>query len=192
MKTGKRKLLIATILIIVIIFILLNLILIKNFLIQKKQIKFNQILKSTSITPITENNNILKTINYQAQKSDWRIVIQKINLNAPILEGTTKEVLRRGVGHFVTTATLDGNVCLAAHNRGYKYNYFQEIKKLEVGDLIEYQTLNKNKTYEVIRNEVIKETDITYLQNTKENKLTLITCEENKKEYRRCIQAKEI
>ena len=31
-----------------------------------------------------------------------------------------------------------------------------------------------------------------YLENTEENRITLITCVENQKEYRRCIQAEEI
>lgn len=46
--------------------------------------------------------------------------------------------------------------------------------------------------YKVSLNKVIKETDWTYIQNTKDNRLTLITCEMNKKEYRRCVQAVEI
>ena len=39
---------------------------------------------------------------------------------------------------------------------------------------------------------IIKDTDWSYLQETKENKLTLITCVENEPKYRRCIQAIEI
>ena len=49
-----------------------------------------------------------------------------------------------------------------------------------------------NKNYKVFRNEVIEETDWTYLKNTEENIITLVTCEENAREYRTCIQAKEI
>ena len=87
---------------------------------------------------------------------------------------------------------LTGNICLAAHNRGYKYNFFQEIKKLEIGDKILYILQGEERYFKVVSNMVIEETDISVLENTKENKLTLITCEENKKEYRRCIQAEEI
>ena len=109
-----------------------------------------------------------------------------------IIEGTESEILRRAVGHFASSSTWNGNVCLAAHNRGYKYNYFGEIKKLELGDIITYQTEYGERKYEVVINEIIKETDLSYIQDTKENKLTLITCEENKREYRRCIQANQI
>lgn len=119
----------------------------------------------------------------------WRIEIPKIQLNAPIYEGTDAETLRKGVGHFEDTSIWEGNICLAAHNRGYKYNYFQDIVLLEVGDEIIYQTPKGKKTYVVQENKKIKETNVSYIQRTKENKLTLITCEKNEKEYRRCVQA---
>ena len=85
-----------------------------------------------------------------------------------------------------------GNICLAAHNRGYKYNFFQEIKNLRIGDIIKYIINGEELEFEVSSNNVIEETDIAVLKDTDETKLTLITCEENKKEYRRCIQAEVI
>lgn len=60
------------------------------------------------------------------------------------------------------------------------------------GDIIIYSTEKGQRKYKVSLNKVIKETDWTYIQNTKDNRLTLITCEMNKKEYRRCVQAVEI
>lgn len=192
-KFSKRKLTIIIIisLILEIIFISYSLIQIKYFNIQKKQINSSLVLKTTSLKPINtiDANQIVKS---QYKSNNWRIQISKIHLDAPILEGTESEILRRGVGHFRSSSIWNGNVCLAAHNRGYKYNYFQEIKKLEVGDVIKYKTENGEKEYKVVSNKIIKETDWSSIQNTKENKITLITCEENKREYRRCIQAKQI
>ena len=162
-----------------------------KFYIQKKQINASLVLEKVSIAPI----NTITTkpiINQQYKNYNWRIKISKINLDAPILEGTEKEILRRAVGHFENTEVWNGNVCLAAHNRGYKYNYFGEIKKLEIGDIITYQTEYGEKNYEVVSNKIIEETDWSAIENTKENRITLITCEENKTEYRRCVQAKEI
>ena len=86
----------------------------------------------------------------------------------------------------------NGNVALAGHNRGYRCNFFQEIKNLKNGDILIYSTEKGQRKYKVSLNKVIKETDWTYIQNTKDNRLTLITCEMNKKEYRRCVQAVEI
>ncbi len=139
-----------------------------------------------------ENNMTKKEIvGIQYKNNKWRIIIPKINLNAPILEGTEKDILHRAVGHFKTTSKWNGNVALAAHNRGYKYNYFQEIKKLEIGDLVEYQTKQGIRNYEVISKNKIEETDLSCLEDTKENTLTLITCVRNEPEYRLCIKAKQ-
>lgn len=191
LNINKRKLLIIIISISILLFISTNFILLKHFYIQKKRNYSNLILKNTNIPPIKtiEIDEIVKS---QYKSSNWRLIIEKINLDAPIIEGTTKEVLRRGIGHFESTTKWEGNICLAAHNRGYKYNYFQEIKKLENGDIITYKTQQGTKKYKVISNKLIKETDWSCVKETKENKITLITCEENKKEYRRCIQAREI
>lgn len=119
----------------------------------------------------------------------WRIEIPKIQLNAPIYEGTEAEILRKGIGHFENTATWEGNVCLIAENKEDKYNYFQNIDLLQIGDEIIYQTEKGTKTYVVQVNEKVKETNLKYIQNTKENRITLITYEEDEKEYRRYVQA---
>ena len=66
------------------------------------------------------------------------------------------------------------------------------MKKLEKGDKIIYSTKYGIKEYKVILNKIIKQTDWSYIKNTKDNRITLITCVENMYEYRRCIQAIEI
>ena len=99
--------------------------------------------------------------------------------------------MNKYVGHFEETSKTIGNVGLAAHNRGYEVNYFSELKKLKKGDEIVYQYYDFVKTYIVIDNKIIKDTDWSYLEKTEENKVTLITCVENEPEYRRCVQAIE-
>ena len=96
------------------------------------------------------------------------------------------------VGHFEETAKINGNIGLAAHNRGYKVNYFSNLKKVKEDDEIIYQYQDYKKTYVVTKNVVIKDIDWSYLQNTKENKITLITCIENEPNYRRCVQGIEL
>lgn len=88
------------------------------------------------------------------------------------------------VGHFENTNLLNGNVGLAAHNRGYPINYFARLKELEFGDEIIYKQGYETKKY-VVNN-------ITIIQDTEENTITLITCVENKPTQRRCIQGIEI
>jgi len=123
---------------------------------------------------------------------NWGISIPKINLIAPIEEGTTSQIMNRSVGHFVDTSISNGNVALAAHNRGYPKNYFENIKLLRKGDYILYKLDDISKIYIVDIVTVIKDTDWRYLENTEDNRITLITCIENEPEYRRCIQGKEI
>ena len=47
----------------------------------------------------------------------WQIEIPKIDLIAPINEGTSQEVMLEYVGHFENTEMWEGNIGLAAHNR---------------------------------------------------------------------------
>lgn len=135
---------------------------------------------------ITTNNENLETVN-----TIWQIKIPKINLIANIKEGTDKETLNQFVGHFEETQRQNGNIGLAAHNRGYEVNYFARLRELKKGDEIIYQYNNYNKTYVVIRVLIIKDTNWDVLENTEENILTLITCVENEPEFRRCVQAEE-
>ena len=121
----------------------------------------------------------------------WQIEIPKISLVACISEGTTKEILNKYVGHFEKTAKEEGNVGLAAHNRGYEVNYFQDLKLLKQGDEIIYKHNEFEKIYEVYKCRIIKDIEWEYLEQTEDNMLTLITCVENQPEYRRCIQAIE-
>ena len=53
------------------------------------------------------------------------------------------------VGHFENTNLLNGNVGLAAHNRGYPINYFARLKELEFGDEIIYKQGYETKKYVV-------------------------------------------
>ncbi len=126
------------------------------------------------------------------EKSEfWQIEIPTIALVANIEEGTDKEILNQYVGHFTTTQKEIGNIGLAAHNRGYEVNYFQDLKLLKKGDEIKYKYNEFEKVYEVEKCRIIKDTEWEYLENTEDNRLTLITCVENQPEYRRCVQAVE-
>ena len=133
---------------------------------------------------VGENTKVEKTFVF-----DWYIEIPKINLYAPIEEGTGEEVLNRSIGHFPDTARRNGNCGFAAHNRGYRVNYFARIKELEKNDKIYYFVDGKKYTYRVEEVFIVYETDWSVLDETKENRLTLLTCVENREEYRLCVQA---
>lgn len=202
---SKRNKIIISVIVSIIILFIADFFLIK-FNYQKKVQSSSLVFKSNEVNSNKENKKsnkdkvndekqILKTnqvVLNQYKQNDWRIFIPTLNLDAPILDGTSQSILRKAVGHFEDTPTLDGNVCLAAHNRGYKYNFFQEIKRLNIGDVITYQKGEVSRIYSVKWKGKIEETDLSYIKNTKENMLTLLTCVEDMPEYRLCVQAYQI
>ena len=142
-----------------------------------------------------DSKDELKDENFNQEKVDlgnWYIEIPAISLTAPIAEGTEADILNDKVGHFIDTSCEFGNIGLAAHNRGYKKNYFQNLKKLKKEDQIIYTHDSFKKIYSIDKIEIIENTDWSYLKNTDENKITLITCIENEPKYRRCIQGTEL
>ncbi len=158
----------------------------KSFSYENQEYSNNIIAKKINSKTNTSNVNTQENI-----CEEWYLEIPKINLFAKIAEGTEEKILNEYIGHFKETTFINGNVGLAAHNRGYKVNYFSKLKELEIGDTINYCYNNEIRTYKVILKEIIDETNWSFLKNTKENKLTLITCVEDMPELRRCIQAIE-
>lgn len=147
--------------------------------------KNSEIQNNYSVIQTEENSKKI------IEENNWEIIISQISLEASIAEGTSKEIMDKYVGHFEETSKKDGNIGLAAHNRGYAVNYFARIKELQEGDEIIYKYNDFEKVYTVVENKIIKDTDWNDLEETEENKITLITCVENEPEYRRCIQGIE-
>lgn len=140
----------------------------------------------------TPNNTVAISEQYQNNidtQKIWQIEIPKINLVAPVAEGTSANIMNEYVGHFEETPKNKGNIGLAAHNRGYKVNYFQDLKLLQKGDLIIYTYNGEISKYSVNELGIIKDTDWSKLESSSQDKLTLITCLEDEPEYRRYIQA---
>lgn len=202
----KRGIFVLSLVLTVIIYLSINL------LIYNLQQQFKNINKSNQVIsikiPANSQEKIKKMVAQTLKKeqeipkieptiqddkvNEWRIKIPAINVDAEICEGVTNNVIAKHVGNFCESSKWNGNVALAAHNRGYNCNFFQNIKKLSKGDIVIYSTQNGIRRYKVEINKIIDETDWSYVHNTEDNRITLITCEENKKEYRRCIQAIEI
>lgn len=125
-------------------------------------------------------------------QKEWKIMIPKLNIIGTIKEGTNQEVLTDYVGHFTQTSKWEGNIGLIANNSGGNKNYFENLENLKEDDIILYQYQGKQKEYQVIQNIIIQDTDWSYLSDTEENKLTLITGAKTQENQRRCVQAIEI
>ncbi len=116
--------------------------------------------------------------------------IPAIDLSVKIYEGTGSSTLKKGAGHFVETSIWDGNVALAAHNRGVN-NHFGKIHTLEVGDTIHLTTRLGTRTYKVTSVSKVSENDRSGLEASVGNKITLYTCVRDQRENRWCVQAVE-
>lgn len=116
--------------------------------------------------------------------------IPSLGLSVKVYEGTGSAQLARGAGHFTDTSIWDGNVCVAAHNRGVT-NHFGQIHTLSAGDTITLTTRLGTRTYSVTSVEKVYETDTSGTAATTDNRITLYTCVRNQREYRWQVQAVE-
>lgn len=151
-----------------------------------------------SNSKIHSSNNVVELSkmakeNMETEVFSWSLSIPKIGLSQiKISEGTNEETLAQFIGHFNETALFNGNVGLAAHNRGSIKNYFQDLNLLEKGDLLYYTYQTETRTYEVEEKIIISVYDWSYIKRKDSvNLLTLITCVENNPNERLCIVAKE-
>jgi sortase A len=79
----------------------------------------------------------------------------------PVLEGTSRAILRDGVGHYVGTAGPGevGNFALAGHRTTYG-RPFHDIDRLAVGDRVVVETSTAFTVYAVSRSEVVRPGDV--------------------------------
>lgn len=144
----------------------------------------NAVTTSTGYTEVTRDL-------YYSAGHLGTLKIPAIGLTVKIYEGTGSSTLAKGAGHFEETSIWDGNVALAAHNRGVN-DYFGEIHTLAVGDKMTLTTKLGTRTYKVTSVSKVSETDRSALAATAENMLTLYTCVRDQRDFRWCVQAVEV
>ena len=128
---------------------------------------------------------------YYKNGSLGRLEIPSLDLSVRIYQGTDSKTLAKGIGHFEDTSIWNGNVCLAAHNRGAN-SYFGQIHTLDIGDNITLTTKLGTRTYKVTDVSKVSETDRSGLADSGENMLTLYTCVRNQRDQRWCVTAAEV
>ena len=117
--------------------------------------------------------------------------IPSLGLSVKVVQGTDSAALAKGVGHFEETSIWNGNVCLAAHNRGTN-SYFGQIHTLSIGDTITLTTALGTRSYSVTSVAKVSETDREALAASSENRITLYTCVRDQRDLRWCVQAVEV
>lgn len=134
--------------------------------------------------PITSETNEQETLNAIAT-----LEIPSINFKDIVIEGTTQDSLAQGIGLFEHSSILQGNVCLAGHNTT---RFLANLKNVKQGDIIKYSSCLGNKEYQIETIKQIEETDWSMLEDTNDNRITIITCVKNQPNLRLCVQGIEI
>ena len=100
--------------------------------------------------------------------------ISSLRLEVAVLPGTDDFVLDRAVGHIDDTALpgTDGNSGIAGHRDGF----FRGLKDIAAGDAIELETLKGRQLYRVERTWIVAPEDVSVLDPTPVQSLTLVTC----------------
>lgn len=123
-----------------------------------------------------------------------KIIIPKINVDAPVVYGAAPDVqsqrkaMEKGVAHFAVSGASAlpgqaGNVVLAGHSSndafaagGYKF-IFAQNEKLQKDDVIYLNYGGKRYTYKITGSEVVKPNEVTKIQTgTQKPMLTLVSC----------------
>lgn len=104
--------------------------------------------------------------------------IPRIDSADPVKEGVTKSALAASLGHEPDTV-LPGTVgnCVIAGHRNYTFGkFFNRLDEMEVGDLLYVDTLSDTFAYRVKEVKVVEPTEVSILENTPNEQLTLYTC----------------
>lgn len=108
------------------------------------------------------------------------IKIDKINVELPIAEGVSLDVLKFAVGHMPGTAKLGevGNCALAGHRSHTFGSFFNRLDEVAVGDEVEVEKGDGSLvTYVVYEKRFVEPDDLSVLNSSSKYKvLTLITC----------------
>lgn len=127
-----------------------------------------------------ENKKAFETYTSQEQSSNiiGILSIPKLDLNVGIGEGVDNETLKYSVGHFSDTAMpgQKGNFCVIGH-RSYTYGeFFNRLDEIEENDEIIVEYNGKEFKYKVTEIKVVKPEEISVLNQSEEEEITLITC----------------
>ena len=105
------------------------------------------------------------------------IAIPKIGLDQALIEGVGVDELKEAVGHYPDTKMpgQKGNAALAGHRTTYGAP-FNRLDDLMAGDPITVTTRAGTFRYEVMEKKIVTPDEVSVLDNTPDNRLTLTTC----------------
>lgn len=148
--------------------------------------KYNQELidseKGQVKTPGEENNEGTSYLNLlNLGDIIGYVKIPKIDVNLPIYHGVNNNVLETGIGHMEKTSLPTGKAnshcVLAGHSGLMKSRLFDDIDKLEIGDIFLITVLDETYAYEVDQIKVVEPENTKDIEIVEgEEFVTLLTC----------------
>jgi sortase A len=97
-----------------------------------------------------------------------------VGLEVPVYSDISELNLSRGAGWIEGTAAPNtgGNMAVAGH----RDRYFRPLKDVQVGDILELESLTGHGEYRVSRIVIVDPDDVSVLDDTPESTVTLVTC----------------
>jgi len=102
------------------------------------------------------------------------LVINDLNIEVPIYNGTEEHILDRGAGRIKGMAKMneDGNLGISAH----RDSFFRSLKDIELGDVVLIQSAYGVEKYAVSDIKIVPKDDVSVLAPVDQKTLTLVTC----------------
>ena len=161
---------------------------------QYNRVIFGAVAAYTTPGAINPQNIIVDASTDVTVGPEPRIIIPKINVDAPVIYGAASDTksqskaMEKGVAHFSIPGASAvpgevGNAVFAAHSSndafaGGDYKFvFAQNEKLVKGDIIYMNYNGKRYTYKITSTEVVMPTEVSKVQiNTNKPMLTLVSC----------------
>ncbi len=115
-----------------------------------------------------------QSFNYIAGEPFGTLSIPALELNLPILQGTSENELKKGVGHYEKSARPGENrhIVLAGH----RDTFFRKLEHVKVGDDVQIQMFSGTFVYRVNKTKIVNKENRSILVEKPVETLTLVTC----------------
>ncbi|MGP3779989.1 class A sortase [Bacillus sp. 4A_MP3] len=131
-----------------------------------------------SIHPPGFRETVQSSFNRKPKPIIGRITISSIDLDLPILKGTTNENLLIGAATMRPDQKMgEGNYPLAGHHLKQENLLFGHLLHIKKGAQIVMTDFRKDYIYSVTSKTMISEIEANTIQETKDKEITLITCD---------------
>ena len=133
---------------------------------------------------LSEDKENQEEIQNNIKQSDYRIVISSIGVDMAIILGDDeKNALLQGAWHIPGSGTPDDtdgykNIVISGHRYLYTSgpNTFFNLDKIQTEDIIQIFWQNQEYKYQVNKIHIVEPNEISILEDTGQEKLTLFTC----------------